>query len=300
MFKKNIDFKKIQKKYKHLSYKIFGKSFKNEEKYKSLKDQLVMADMDYTPGIFLSTITLNAILVGLISAPLYFFVFKNIINSPMWVLYTLGLTLTNVAAAVIYLPMLTKMKISTKKMQTDQEIPFTFSELSVLASTGLTPIKIVRHMAQNAGSKIMKQEFRKLVHKIDIEGKDIVTAIGEVAKETPSTTFRETLWDLANMIHQGGDLDTYLRQKADQTMQLRRDIQHEFIEKLGTYSEMYISLVLIGVLFIGIAAFLLDAMGSTAGGIDAETLLMLLAYMIIPVAVIVVNVIISSAYSRSG
>ncbi len=297
--KSQIEFQKVIEKYKKTSYQLFGKKFE-QKKRPNLEEKLVKADMNYTPALFYSLITLNTIIVTITSLITYFIIFNIILNYENWILYTTALTLLNIITTIEILPILLKMRISNKKMRTEQDLPFALSELSVLASTGLTPIKIVRHMAKNSGSDIIKKEFQKLVHKIDIEGKDIVTAVGETAKETPSNTFRETLWDLANMIHQGGDLDTYLREKADQTMQLRRDIQEEFIETLGTYSEIYISLVLIGVIFIGIAAFLLDALGESMMGIDSETLLILLAYGLIPLAVIVVNVIISSAYSKNG
>lgn len=296
-----LPFKQIfVNKYTNISLKVFSKLFKDDHKNNILDAKLRMADLRYTAEAYRSIQIMTTIIACIVSSILYYLTFNIVLNHSNWLLYFIGLSITNTVVVFIYFLIIIKMKISTRQIQTDKEIPFTLSELSVLASTGLTPIKIVRHMAQNAGSPVMKKEFRKIVHKIDIEGKDIVTAFGELAKETPSTTFRENLWDLANMVHQGGDLDTYLRGKADQTMQLRRDIQKEFVEKLTTYSEMYTSLVLVGVLFIGIAAFLLDAMSSDIGGLNAETLLMLLSYGIIPVAVIIVNLMISSAYSKSG
>jgi archaeal flagellar protein FlaJ len=197
------------------------------------------------------------------------------------------------------MPMTISSKISTRKKQIEQNLPFVLSELSILASTGLTPIKIFRHMATRTTTDTITKEFKKIIYKIDIEGKDIITAISESAKESPSQRFKETLWDIGNMIHQGGDLDLYLRQKADSTMDFIRGIQKEFIEKLGTYSEMYMSLVLTGTLFIAIAAFLIDAMQTTIAGIDANTLLLILAYFLIPVVIIVVNIIISLAYAKS-
>lgn len=283
--------------YKKFCYTIIGKQFDKPDKFKNLGEQLNMANMKYTPPLFLSIITITTILISIISILIYIILFKIIIQTPSWIIYATTLTLITSLASFLFLFLVMKMRISTRKLQIDRNLPFALSELSVIASTGLTPIKIIRHMAKRGS---MAGEFKKIVHKIDIEGKDIVTAISETAKDTPSTAFREALWDLSNMIHQGGDLDEYLRQKADHTMQLRRDIQREFIEKLGTYSEMYVSLVLIGVLFIGIAAFLMDAMGSTAMGLDADTLLMLLAYGIIPLAVVMVTVILSTAYMRNG
>jgi len=286
--------------YKNFCYKIIGKKIEKKQKNKTLDDQLRMANMKYTPSAFLSVIIITGLITTFLSFLLYTLLFNIIIKTPSWISYVIVLTAICSTLSFLFLPLLMKMRISSRKIQIDQELPFTLSELSVLASTGITPIKIVRHMAQRKIGHAMQAEFKKIVHKIDIEGKDIVTAIGETAKETPSDSFRENLWDLSNMIHQGGDLDAYLRQKADNTMQLRRDIQEEFTEKLASYSEMYISLVLIGILFIGIAAFLMDALRSKIGPFGADTLLILLAYGLIPLAVIVVGVIISTAYSRSG
>jgi archaellum biogenesis protein FlaJ (TadC family) len=155
-------------------------------------------------------------------------------------------------------------------------------------------------MAQRTGDHAMTSEFKKIVQKIDVEGKDIITAISLTARETPSPIFRETLWDLCNMIHQGGNLDEYLRSKADATLQLKRDIQKEFIDKLATYSEMYSSTVLIGILFVGIAAFLLDIMQSSFGPFNADFLLMFLSYGIIPVAILVMNILVSMTYTKGG
>jgi archaellum biogenesis protein FlaJ (TadC family) len=100
------------------------------------------------------------------------------------------------------------------------------------------------------------------------------------------------------MIHQGGDLDGYLRSKADDVMKAKRATQKEFIDKLSTYSDIYITLVLIGVLFIGIGAFMIDALGSSIMGLGSDTILLGLTFGIIPVSVAVIAVMVASAYSK--
>jgi flagellar protein FlaJ len=272
----------------------------NRVKSKVLHEKLKMANMRYTPAIFYATILVTSLLVTITGLLVYGIIFTIILNSPIWPLYTLALTAITTTLTISMFFFVINSKISSRKSQINHELPFILSELSILASTGLTPVKIIRHMAQRKGDPAMTSEFRKIVSKMDVEGKDIITAISITARETPSPTFRETLWDLSNMIHQGGDLDEYLRSKADVTLQLKRDIQKEFIEKLSTYSEMYSSLVLIGVLFLGIAAFLLDVMQSSFGLFTADFLLIFLSYGLIPVAVFVMNLFVSMAYAKSG
>jgi flagellar protein FlaJ len=288
-------------KYKILCYRLIGKHFgKDPAKYKYLEEKLRMANLKFTPDVYYATIIITAILVGVCSFFTFFFIFHVLINSSSWLFYVFLLTMIAVVASLVAFPFVMQSRISNRKVQLELDIPFILSELSILASTGLTPIKIVRHMGQREEKTVATSEFKKIVYKIDIEGKDLITALSETAKESPSPLFRETLWDLANMVHQGGDLDAYLRDKADTTMQIKRDIQKEFIDTLGTYAEIYITLVLVGVLFIGIAAFLMNAMGSTLAGFTSDSLLLLLSYGFIPLAIVVVNIIVSMAYAKSG
>lgn len=286
--------------YKSFCYHLIGKRIRSSQKTEYLQQKLLMADMNLTAEGYISLIIITGLLATVISSIIFYIIFSAIINIESWSLYVIGLGSLTSIISFTYFPFVVSSRMSNRKTQIDQSLPFALSELSILASTGLTPIRIFRTIAQNKEETAINSEFKKIIYKTDVQGKDIITAISETAKETPSDSFREALWDIGNMIHQGGDLDIYLRDKADITMQLKRDIQKEFIDKLGTYAEMYISLILIGVLFLGIAAFLIDAMGTTMAGIDSETLLILLSFGLIPVATFAVNLIVSMAYSKNG
>jgi flagellar protein FlaJ len=298
--KLQVKWKAFVAQYKTFCYQFLGKKIEQRMSLENTSEKLKMANMRFTPGIYLSTIIITGMIVTIISLLSYTVIFLMLINSSSWLIYVLILTAITSGFSFGFFPFVVSSRISTRKRQIDHEMPFILSELSILASTGLTPIKIMRRIAQRSEDTAVNVEFKKIIYKIDVKGKDLISAISETAKETPSPIFRETLWDIGNMIHQGGDLDEYLRTKADMTLQLKRDIQKEFIDKLGTYSEMYMSLVLTGVLFLGIAAFLLDAMSSEIAGLDANSLLLLLSYGFVPVTIIIVNVVISMAYSKKG
>ncbi len=286
--------------YKTIAYHAVGWKTKKLKTQEDLHIKLKKADIPFTPEIYHAVILFTLLLTIPLSFFIFYIIFNSFIQSSQWLLYVFTLTGITGIFAGVYFPFVVQSKISNRKQQINRELPFALSELSILASTGLTPIKIFRQIAQRDEKSTLTDEFKKIVYKTDIEGKDLISALSETAKESPSDEYRESLWDIANMIHQGGDLDVYLRDKADTSMQLKRDIQKEFIETLGTYSEMYISLVLVGILFIGIAAFLIDAMGTSMAGLDSESLLLLLTYGLIPVAVIAINVIVSMSYSKQG
>jgi hypothetical protein len=94
-------------------------------------------------------------------------------------------------------------------------------------------------------------------------------------------------------------LDEYLRAKSDDVMKLRRSVQEEFIERLTTFLDMYVSLVLTGILLLAVAAFLINALGSTAAGLNANELLLLLTFGLVPVSVAMTIILISIAYARA-
>jgi flagellar protein FlaJ len=285
--------------YAALSYRAVGGLFERARPNLILQDNLRKANLPLTAPVYLSIVLLTGIIAIVASLAVSILVFLFLLNLDGWLFFVLGMVALSTVAALAIFPLAMSIRISNRKSKIDRELPFTLSELSILASTGLSPIEVIRRMAQRNVNPAMSGEFRRIVFKIDVEGKDLITALGEVAKESPSELLRGALWDMSNMIHQGGNLDLYLRAKADEIMNLKRSVQKEFIDRLTTLSDIYVSLVLIGVLFISIGAFFIDAMGTTIGGIDANTLLLLLTYFIIPVSVFAVAMIASSAYSKA-
>jgi archaeal flagellar protein FlaJ len=286
-------------KYRTFCYRLFGERFDRGEGTEAIVERLQRAGMNITPGMHYSVETVTALLAAFVGALVSFLLFNLALHSPIWFLYVLALTGLAVGATVGGFSFLLSSRISNRKEELERELPFTLSELSVLASTGSSPIRLVRRMAARDHDPAMTGEFKRVVYKTDVQGKDLITALAETAKESPSTSVRESFWDLANMIHQGGNLDEYLRAKSDDVMKLRRAIQKEFIDRLTTFLDMYVSLVLVGVLMIAVGAFLINALGSTAAGLNANELLLLLTFGLVPVSVAMTIILISIAYARA-
>jgi archaeal flagellar protein FlaJ len=280
-------------------YRIFGNRFDETEGSDLLAERLKRAGMEVTPGMYLS-VTILTTIIGLVSVlAVSVLLFHVLLQITDWYLYTI--LIVGVTAGAIYggFNFLISSRISNRKEELDRELPFTLSELSVLASTGMSPIQLVRRMAVRDHDTAMTLEFKRVVYRTDIEGKDLITALAETAKQSPSQSVRESFWDIANMIHQGGNLDEYLRSKSDDVLKLKRLAQKEFIERLQTFLDMYVSLVLVGVLMIAVAAFLINALGTTAAGLNANELLLLLTFGLVPLAVAVTIISISVAYARA-
>jgi flagellar protein FlaJ len=285
--------------YRAFCYRVLGERFDRTSPSEEMADRLKQSGQNITPGLHRSVLLITALIAGAVAGVAGVVIFLLILSIPLWFVFAAGIAGLTVGVVALGFQSLITTRISNRKSELEKELPFTLSELSVMASTGMSPIELVHRMARRSHDPAMTAEFKRIVYKTDIQGKDLISALAETAKESPSLSFREALWDIANMIHQGGDLDEYLRNKSDDVLKLKRIIQKEFIERLQTFVDMYISLVLIGVLMIAVGAFLLNAFESTAGGIDADQLLLLLTYGIVPLATIVTAVLISMAYGQA-
>jgi len=289
----------VVSKYRLFCYRVLGERLDRGEQDEVLADRLKQAGLNATPGMhrsveFLTTIfaVVGVTIVGLV-------LFHFVIHVANWYAY-LGLVVAVTFAAVLGgFRFLLSTRIANRRDALDRELPFTLSELSVLASTGTSPIQLIRRMARRDHDQAMTLEFKRIVYRTDVEGKDLITALAETAKQTPSQSVRESFWDLANMIHQGGNLDEYLRSKSDDVLKLKRLVQKEFIERLSTFLDMYVSLVLVGVLMLAVGAFLINALGTTLAGLNSNEVLLLLTFGFVPVAVAMTIILISIAYARA-
>ncbi|MGP8077098.1 MAG: type II secretion system F family protein [Thermoplasmata archaeon] len=291
--------KSVLAKYESLCYTLLGERIDRAGEEEVLSSQLKQAGINVTPGMYKSLSTVSTAIAATGGAGVSLLLFHVLLHPGLWWAYVL--VITGVTAGSVYggFRFLISTRIANRKDQLDRELPFTLSELSVLASTGASPIRLIRRMAQRDHDPALTGEFKRVIYKTDIQGKDLITALAETAKESPSPSVREAFWDLANMIHQGGNLDEYLRSKSDAVLQLKRLIQKQFIERLATFLDMYVALVLVGVLMIAVGAFLINSFGQTAAGLDADQLLVLLTFGMVPLAVIMTILMISVAYARA-
>lgn len=285
--------------YRAFCYRLLGERFDRGEVDILAAERLKQAGLNITPGMHQAVVVVTTLIAAAAAAVVGLLLFLVALHSALWYGYV-GATVGVAAFATVGgFRSVVGTRIANRKDQLDRELPFTLSELSVLASTGTSPIGLIRRMAIRDHDPGMTAEFKRVVYKVDIQGEDLITALAETAKESPSTSVREAFWDLANMIHQGGDLDEYLRNKSDDVLKLKRLVQKAFIERLSTFLDMYVSLVLVGVLMIAVGAFLLNSLGQTAAGLDSNELLLVLTFGLVPLAVIMTVIMISIAYARA-
>lgn len=278
------------------TYRLLGRHLERESPH--LTASLDRAGFAVSPGLFRGLMVSAAVAAAFLFGALASIAFAFAMG-PLGVAYGIlvGAVAGGLAAGAF--PFVVRSRIQNRSHAIDKELPFALSELSVLAGIGLSPIVLMRRMGLRTHDPATTAAFRQITSMVDTEGRDLVSAMAETARKSPSDALRTTLWDMANLMHQGGDLETYLKGQSETVLEQVRASQKSFTEQLGTYADMYISIVLLGIMFLAISAFLIDAFRTTAGPLTAGGLLLVLTWGLGPVVVVVLGLLLSSAHGSS-
>jgi len=194
--------------------------------------------------------------------------------------YTLAMILSFLAAGGMfmlgyYYP---SMKSKNMKNKIEKQMSFSVFYMATSASSGINHVEIFRMLSQRGG--IIGKEAERICNDVNTLGMDLPNALQKAAARTPSTLFSDLLWNMSTIIITGGDLQKYLTGKTKTFMnQYRRNLQN-YSNQIALYTEIYITLVIVGSLFFIV---LLSIMSPMIGGGEFSLLLQtFLVFFFIP------------------
>ncbi len=175
------------------------------------------------------------------------------------------------------------MKIKERRRNIMTNMPFGINHMAAVATSGVPPASMFELIAASNEYGEIGVELKKVVDFINIFGYDFLTAIRTVAATTPSRPFKEFLEGMVSTIETGGDLDSYLRQEADQAALTYNLERQRYNETVSTYSDIYTGLLIAAPLFFVAAMSLVNLLGGSLGGIGVDVVMAVGAYAVIPV-----------------
>lgn len=190
-------------------------------------------------------------------------------------------------------------RADAQRRDLDDSMAFTTGYLAILAGAEVPPDCMFRSLARMAQEAVVANAARGIVRDVDLFGADIITALDNAAKRTPSTRFKELLEGFVTTIHSGGDLMTYLLHQSRRNLRLKQIALRKFSDTLGLLSESYVALLVAGPLtFVVMLAVMAMLGGGVWGGLDSTVLLQLLTYVGIPVGSIIFLVVLDALTPR--
>jgi len=195
---------------------------------------LYQADIEMTPGMFLSVCFLTAAITGAALFTLSALFIAYIIRSPLALPLSALVGAVSASAVVGGFFFTLANKISAKKIEIEREMPFALSYMSIMSSAGSTPLTVLSNLSiQNYG--VLSSELRKMGYRVYFLGEDAVTAINNLANNTPSMIFRDTLIELGNIIHSGTGMMEFLGERSQDMIEARRITLKQFMDDLSLF-----------------------------------------------------------------
>lgn len=166
----------------------------------------------------------------------------------------------------------------TRRRQIDAGMPRTVAFIYALSRGGMAFPDVMRAFARNrsvfgAGA----EEVGVGVRDIDLFGSDVVTAVKDVSRRTPSEGLRKFTENLSSVLQSGRNLSTFLENEYERYREEAEEQQEEILELLATTAEVYVTVVVAGMLFL---ITILLVMGLTTG--DTLLLVQLVTYVVLP------------------
>jgi flagellar protein FlaJ len=200
--------------------------------------------------------------------------------------------LTSAGTCYIY-PMFSS---SSRARKIDANLPMIANFMSVLASAGMPPERIVRSLANVGDEFSVGQEARRIIADIELMGLDLKEALKKASLRSPSKKLASMLDGLVTTSHMGGDLGSYLRNEADKFKKARLQGMKGFLGSLATLAEAYVSFMIALPLALIVMLSVMSFIGGGAmmGGLDPATLLSLVTFVVTPAGVAVLLLMVDS------
>jgi len=167
----------------------------------------------------------------------------------------------------------------------EAELPYVASHMAVLSRANMSPERIFRSLVdvESMGIKsIAAEESKNIIRDVQLMGYDILTAMEQRIKHSPSSKFVDFLDGFISVTKSGGDLTNYFLTSAKVLMDSARIAAQRLVENLGAFAEAYVSLMVVFPLLVIIMLSVMGMIGGNIGGIGILFLMQVVTYLAIP------------------
>ncbi|MFB6217111.1 MAG: type II secretion system F family protein [Candidatus Aenigmatarchaeota archaeon] len=264
---------------------LFGPTVdKYSENFEDLKEDIKKANMDILYRTYVSQIFLFSSFAGLVGA------IGGLAYS-----YNAGLGLVESLQFVIGMPvaltlivfggmyMYPGQKASSRRKNIDDNLPFALNHLGAIATSGIPPTSMFELLDSFEEYGGISEEAGEISRRVNVFGEDLTTALREMAERSPSDDWSEVLYGIISTVETGGDLKSYLQEKADEALFEYNMTREKEIEKLSTYASFYTAILIAAPVFLVVILAVMNLLGGQIGGFAIRDLMWLGVHVVIPV-----------------
>jgi flagellar protein FlaJ len=197
-----------------------------------------------------------------------------------FVLLVAGIAFGGLIAGIVYVVrwQIPAVRAGTRRRQIDAGLPRTVAFVYALSRGGMAFPGVMRALARNRGVfGSAADEVAVGVRNVELFNDDVVTAMRDLSRRTPSEQFRTFAENLTSVLQSGRDFSAFLREEYERFREAAEEQQREILDLLATTAEIYVTVVVAGMLFL---ITILLVIGLTSGGM--LPLLRLITYVVLP------------------
>ncbi|MCX9013718.1 MAG: type II secretion system F family protein [Candidatus Methanoperedens sp.] len=293
------------RKLKATPYLLLGKRIRErKEQYRSLRMALKQARIPISYEMYLSNALFYSGVIGIIGGifgAILAYIVVSIVGLPerlthltfspdyAWILQFRDISVT--LFIIIFLTVLfgggvyllftiyPAFLAGERKGSIDKNLPYAVTFMYALSRGGMNIIEILRSLSRSEDSYgEVAKEVDVILRDMDYFGNDLRTSLHNICETTPSSNFRDLMYNLLTVIDSGGNVSTYFRDKSEQYITKAKVEQKGFLETLGLIAESYVTAFVAGPLFIIILGVMMSVMGSSS-----DAMIYAIIYGMIPI-----------------
>jgi flagellar protein FlaJ len=262
--------------------------------FTSLRSEIRKANLDvllpsYVAMIFFTSFLSIFVGIGLFMFLLFFnigfiFPFIEIFQGDLLlrIFQTFWIPLALPIATFVFLYIYPSLEKQSIAYRIDQELPFAVIHMSAISGSGIPPTKIFKIIGTSRDYPALRKEIRKILNQVNLYGYDLVTALNELSKSTPSKRLAELLGGLSTTIHSGGSLKEFFEKRSETLMLDYRLEREKYAKSAETFMDIYISVVIAAPMILMLLLVMISVSGIGLGLTTGQvTLLIVLGLSLI-------------------
>lgn len=264
---------------------LFGPTVdKYGTQFEDLKDDLQKADIDVLYRTYVAKMFLYSwfgFVLGALAGTAYFLTGElSLINGLRFIL---GVPMAFGLVIFGFMYLFPSQQAKRRKKRIDDNLPFALNHLGAIATSGIPPksmFELLNTFDEYGG---ISEEAGEISRRVNVFGEDLTTALKQVADKSPSEDWSEVLYGIISTVETGGDLESYLQEKADEALFDYNIEREKEIEKLSTYASFYTAILIAAPVFLVVVLAVMNLLGGTIAGFAIRDLMFLGVHVVIPV-----------------
>ncbi|PJC45668.1 hypothetical protein CO037_00280 [Candidatus Pacearchaeota archaeon CG_4_9_14_0_2_um_filter_30_8] len=251
--------KKDSSYYTKISSRFFSKvslKLMSKETFSKMEGELVKANLSYTSTGYVSIILMTTFLSLFVGGFLFFFFLFFNFSAALPIISraqeTIDVRFLKTFWILILVPIATfvlmylypSIEKKSAEIAIDSELPFATISMSAISGSMMNPARIFEILISTNEYPALKKEFVKMINEINLYGYDLVSALKNTAKNSPSKKLSELLIGLGTTITSGGDLAGFFEERAETLLFNYRIAQERSSKSAETFMDIYISLLI--------------------------------------------------------